>query len=58
MDRIKAVLLEIDQKAASSSDAYELIMTLLKGASPKLQDPSNNGRFLPSGVTGSPGDRE
>ena len=49
MDRIKAVLEEIDLKAASSSNAYELIMNLLKEAPSKLQASRVNERFLSSG---------
>ncbi len=52
MDKTKAVLEEIDQKAANSSDTYELIMSLIKEASSKLQASSANDRFLTTGVIG------
>jgi hypothetical protein len=53
MDRIKAALLEIDIKAANSSNAYELIMDLMKETASKSQAKSRNDRFLSFGVIGS-----
>ena len=56
MDRTKAVLEEIYLKAANSSNAYELIMDLMKEASSKFQSLSRNGAFLSSGAIGEPED--
>jgi hypothetical protein len=42
MDRINAVLEEMDLKASNSSNAYELIMNLMKETPSKLQATRGN----------------
>jgi hypothetical protein len=54
MDRTKEVLEEIDLKAANSSNAYELIMKLIKESSLKMQVSGGNDGLLTSGVIGKP----
>ena len=56
MDRIKAVLEEIDLKAANSSNVYDLIMDQMKETSSKLQSYRDNERFLAAEVIGNPED--
>jgi hypothetical protein len=50
MDKIKALLEEIDLKAANSSNLYELIMNLIIESSSKLQAPGGNEEILSSGT--------
>jgi hypothetical protein len=56
MDKIKAVLEEIDLKAARSTDTYELIVNLIQETSLKLQAYRVNDRFFTSEVIGRPED--
>ena len=57
MDRIKAVLEEINLKAANSSNVYDLIMDLMKETSSKMQDFRGSDRFLNAEVVGKAEDR-
>ena len=50
MDRAKAMLEEMDQKAAVSSNAYELIMNLMSEARTKMQAYHRGGRLSTSGL--------
>ena len=56
MDKTKAVLEEINLKAANASNAYELIMNLMNDASLKLQAYRGIDRLLTSEAAGSPED--
>ena len=56
MDRINALLEELDLKAADSSNAYELIMKLVKESSLTLKDSRVNGGFMAPEVIGKAGE--
>jgi hypothetical protein len=56
MDRINALLEELELKAADSSNTYELIMKLVKETSLTLRASRGNDGFLGSEVIGKAGE--